>query len=165
MTFTFEKMATIGDLLSLPISVIENVAMKMLLLLPQEQVEDQDAIDSNSSATLTAHTDPEVLEGLIWRDLYGGTYKENKDFAIWPEENRDSVIDNNNDNNEINRNSNEIDRNNISLTSSSSSNTLRYKTEMCKNFAANNYCDYGDSCQFAHGKEVRKSIYFHRPFL
>ena len=131
-----EDETSIGE--SLPISVIENVAMKMLLSLPQEQVEDQDAMDSNSSVTLTAHTDPEVLKGLIW-----------------PEENKDSVIDNNNDNNEINRNNNEIDNNNISLTSSSSSNTLRYKTEMCKNFAANNYCDYGDNCQFAHGQEVR----------
>ena len=51
---------------------------------------------------------------------------------------------------------NEINRNNISLTSSSSSNTLRYKTEMCKNFVANNYCDYGERCQFAHGQEVSR---------
>ena len=136
-----EDETSIGE--SLPISVIENVAMKMLLLLPEDQVEDQDAMNSNSSVTLTAHTDPEVLKGLIW-----------------PEENKDSVIDNNNDNNEINRNNNEIDNNNISLTSSSSSNTLRYKTEMCKNFAANNYCDYGDNCQFAHGQEVSRFCTF-----
>ena len=116
-----------GD--SLPISLYENVAMKMLLLLPEEQVENQDAMDSNSSVTLTAHT-------------------KNKDCAIWPEENKDSAYDNNNNN--------EIDNHNNSLTSSSSSNTLRYKTEMCKNFAANNYCAYGDNCQFAHGQEVSR---------
>lgn len=30
-------------------------------------------------------------------------------------------------------------------------NTMRYKTEMCRSFAENGYCRYGDKCQFAHG--------------
>jgi len=28
---------------------------------------------------------------------------------------------------------------------------VKYKTEMCKNFVAYNYCEFGDKCSFAHG--------------
>lgn len=36
---------------------------------------------------------------------------------------------------------------------SSSSSTLRYKTELCRPFQENGFCKYGDKCQFAHGEQ------------
>ena len=54
--------------------------------------------------------------------------------------------------------SGESELNNNVRASSSNSNTQRFKTEMCRNFEQKNYCPYGDSCQFAHGKEVRRKL-------
>ena len=34
----------------------------------------------------------------------------------------------------------------------------RYKTSMCKNFSTEAGCQYGEKCQFAHGKEELRSI-------
>lgn len=40
-----------------------------------------------------------------------------------------------------------------SPTGSSTNNTMRYKTELCRPFQENGFCKYGDKCQFAHGEQ------------
>uniref|UniRef100_A0A3Q3Q2S1 mRNA decay activator protein ZFP36 n=1 Tax=Monopterus albus TaxID=43700 RepID=A0A3Q3Q2S1_MONAL len=41
-------------------------------------------------------------------------------------------------------------------SSSTSSSSSRYKTELCRSFTENGLCKYGGKCQFAHGEEEKK---------
>ncbi|XP_010741125.3 mRNA decay activator protein ZFP36L1 isoform X1 [Larimichthys crocea] len=46
-------------------------------------------------------------------------------------------------------------------TSSSSSSSSRYKTELCRSFTESGLCKYGGKCQFAHGAEELRDLSRH----
>ncbi|XP_061137795.1 mRNA decay activator protein ZFP36L1-like isoform X1 [Syngnathus typhle] len=50
---------------------------------------------------------------------------------------------------------------NPSMSSSTSSTTTRYKTELCRSFTENGTCKYGGKCQFAHGVEELRDLSRH----
>jgi hypothetical protein len=42
------------------------------------------------------------------------------------------------------------------LSNGKKTKTDRYKTELCKNFEETGKCNYGNKCEFAHGKKDLK---------
>ncbi|XP_040901408.1 mRNA decay activator protein ZFP36L1 isoform X2 [Toxotes jaculatrix] len=47
------------------------------------------------------------------------------------------------------------------ISSSTSSSSSRYKTELCRSFTENGLCKYGGKCQFAHGPEELRDLNRH----